>query len=177
MATNLLRYRPTPNRHDDWLHQIEELIAAAVESAALSCSVRPQPSLANNEEPDVPPPPLRRVKDPEPRQEARPRARPREPRAGSGDEVSCRMIPRPRANACAPPALQVPHQERAPLEADPIEQQELAAPHVPCPLEWWGASPSPPSSTPLHGPTNSSLTFPHVMMEPKTRLSSYNSTR
>ncbi|KAE8784150.1 hypothetical protein D1007_42322 [Hordeum vulgare] len=30
MATKLLRYRPAPDRHDDWLHRIEELITAAV---------------------------------------------------------------------------------------------------------------------------------------------------
>ncbi|KAE8795956.1 hypothetical protein D1007_29150 [Hordeum vulgare] len=28
MATELLRYRPAPDRHNDWLHRIEELIAA-----------------------------------------------------------------------------------------------------------------------------------------------------
>ncbi|KAE8809712.1 hypothetical protein D1007_13601 [Hordeum vulgare] len=69
MATELLRYRPGPDRHNDWLHRIEELITAAGNSAALSYSLRPQPSLANNEEPDAPPPALRRAADPEPRQE------------------------------------------------------------------------------------------------------------
>ncbi|KAE8792255.1 hypothetical protein D1007_33190 [Hordeum vulgare] len=66
MATELLRYRPTPDRHDDWLHRIEEVITAAGDSAALSCSVRPLPCLANNEEQDTPPPPPRRVSNPEP---------------------------------------------------------------------------------------------------------------
>ncbi|KAE8771542.1 hypothetical protein D1007_56562 [Hordeum vulgare] len=39
MATELLRYRPAPDRHDDWLQRIEELIAAAGDSAALYCSL------------------------------------------------------------------------------------------------------------------------------------------
>ncbi|KAE8808772.1 hypothetical protein D1007_14865 [Hordeum vulgare] len=56
MATELLRYRPAPDRHDDWLHRIKELITAVGDSAALSCSLRPQPCLANNEEQDVLPP-------------------------------------------------------------------------------------------------------------------------
>ncbi|KAE8780969.1 hypothetical protein D1007_45820 [Hordeum vulgare] len=87
MATELLRYRPAPDRHDDWLKHIKELIAAAGDSAALSCSLRPQPSLTNNEEQDAPPPPPQRAADPEPGQEARPCARPRETRARPGDEV------------------------------------------------------------------------------------------
>ncbi|KAE8817744.1 hypothetical protein D1007_04606 [Hordeum vulgare] len=41
MATELLRYQPAPDRHDDWLHRTEELIAAAGDSAVLSCSLRP----------------------------------------------------------------------------------------------------------------------------------------
>ncbi|KAE8792872.1 hypothetical protein D1007_32565 [Hordeum vulgare] len=48
MATELLRYRHAPDRHDDWLHRIEELITAVGDSAALSCTLQPQPSLANN---------------------------------------------------------------------------------------------------------------------------------
>ncbi|KAE8776020.1 hypothetical protein D1007_51407 [Hordeum vulgare] len=36
MATDLLRYRTAHDRHDDWLHRIEELIAAIDDSAALS---------------------------------------------------------------------------------------------------------------------------------------------
>ncbi|KAE8772434.1 hypothetical protein D1007_55570 [Hordeum vulgare] len=40
MATELLRYWPTLDRHDEWLHRIEEFIAAADDSAALSCSLR-----------------------------------------------------------------------------------------------------------------------------------------
>ncbi|KAE8820486.1 hypothetical protein D1007_01634 [Hordeum vulgare] len=70
MATELLRCRPAPDRHGDFLHRIEELIAAAGDSTALSCSLRPQPSLVNNEEQDAPPPPPRCVADPEPEQEA-----------------------------------------------------------------------------------------------------------
>ncbi|KAE8818724.1 hypothetical protein D1007_03543 [Hordeum vulgare] len=31
MATELLRYRPAPDRHNDWLKRIEELVAAAEE--------------------------------------------------------------------------------------------------------------------------------------------------
>ncbi|KAE8794165.1 Polypyrimidine tract-binding protein-like protein 1 [Hordeum vulgare] len=54
MATELLRYRPAPDHQDDWCYHIEELIAAACNSAALSCSLRPQPSLANEEQ-DAPP--------------------------------------------------------------------------------------------------------------------------
>ncbi|KAE8790577.1 hypothetical protein D1007_35090 [Hordeum vulgare] len=57
MATELLSYWPAPDRHDDWLHRIEELIAAAGDSAALSCSLRPQPSMTNNEEQHASPPP------------------------------------------------------------------------------------------------------------------------
>ncbi|KAE8768790.1 hypothetical protein D1007_59692 [Hordeum vulgare] len=50
MANELLCYRPAPDRHDDWIHRIVELIAAAGDSAALFCSLRPQPSLTKNEE-------------------------------------------------------------------------------------------------------------------------------
>ncbi|KAE8805707.1 hypothetical protein D1007_18210 [Hordeum vulgare] len=107
MDTELLRYRPAPDRHEDWLQRIEELIAAIGDSAALSSSLRPQPSLANNEEQDAPPPPPRHAADPEPRQEVRPRALPPEPRAGPRDEASCQMIPRPHTNACAPLMLQI----------------------------------------------------------------------
>ncbi|KAE8785815.1 hypothetical protein D1007_40411 [Hordeum vulgare] len=82
MATKMLCHRPAPDRHDDWLRRIEELNAAVGDSAALSCSLRPQPSLSNNEEQDAPTPPLRGVADPEPGQEARPHARPHEPRRG-----------------------------------------------------------------------------------------------
>ncbi|KAE8782089.1 hypothetical protein D1007_44608 [Hordeum vulgare] len=57
MATELLHYRPARDRHDDWLHRIEELITVVGYSSALSCSLRPQPSLANNDEEDAPPPP------------------------------------------------------------------------------------------------------------------------
>ncbi|KAI4987598.1 hypothetical protein ZWY2020_020398 [Hordeum vulgare] len=39
MVTELLRYRPAPDRHDDWLQRIEELVAAAGDSAALYCSL------------------------------------------------------------------------------------------------------------------------------------------
>ncbi|KAE8817836.1 hypothetical protein D1007_04455 [Hordeum vulgare] len=39
MATELLRYRPSPERHDDWVQRIEELIAAAGDSAVLSSSL------------------------------------------------------------------------------------------------------------------------------------------
>ncbi|KAE8782231.1 hypothetical protein D1007_44407 [Hordeum vulgare] len=45
MATELLRYRPAPDRHDDWLHRIEELITTASDSAVLSFSLRPKPSM------------------------------------------------------------------------------------------------------------------------------------
>ncbi|KAE8776973.1 hypothetical protein D1007_50335 [Hordeum vulgare] len=41
MATDLLRYRPTSDHHYDCLHRIEELVAAAGDSMALSCSFRP----------------------------------------------------------------------------------------------------------------------------------------
>ncbi|KAE8774513.1 hypothetical protein D1007_53105 [Hordeum vulgare] len=36
MGSELLRYRPALDRHNDWLQCIEELIAAAGDSAALS---------------------------------------------------------------------------------------------------------------------------------------------
>ncbi|KAE8803448.1 hypothetical protein D1007_20676 [Hordeum vulgare] len=84
MATELLRYRHAPDHHEDWLHRIEELIAAAGNSAVLSWSLRPQPSLANNEEQDAPPPPPRRVVETDLGQEARPRAEPHEASAGMG---------------------------------------------------------------------------------------------
>ncbi|KAE8773135.1 hypothetical protein D1007_54757 [Hordeum vulgare] len=105
MAMELLRYWPAPNRHNDWLQRIDDLIAVADDSPALSSSLRHEPSLANNEEQDAPPPPPRRVADPEPRQEARPRARLHEHRARPRDEARCKMIPEARANACAPPVL------------------------------------------------------------------------
>ncbi|KAE8793384.1 hypothetical protein D1007_31968 [Hordeum vulgare] len=60
MASELLRYWPAPDRHNDWLQRIEELVTAAGDPVVLSCSYRPQPSLANDEEQDAPPPPLQR---------------------------------------------------------------------------------------------------------------------
>ncbi|KAE8806760.1 hypothetical protein D1007_17122 [Hordeum vulgare] len=102
MATELLHYRPTPDRHEDWLHRIKELISTADDSTALSCSLQPQQSLTNNKEQDTPHPSPRGVTNPEPGHEARPRARPRERMAWHGDEASCEMIPRPRADACTP---------------------------------------------------------------------------
>ncbi|KAE8797378.1 hypothetical protein D1007_27486 [Hordeum vulgare] len=39
MATELLRYRPAPDRHDEWLQRIKELITTSGDSAALSCSL------------------------------------------------------------------------------------------------------------------------------------------
>ncbi|KAE8795950.1 hypothetical protein D1007_29143 [Hordeum vulgare] len=71
MATELLYYRPAPDRHHDRLQCIEELVAAATDSATLSCSFRPQPSEANDKEQDAPPPPPQRDVRPEPRHEAR----------------------------------------------------------------------------------------------------------
>ncbi|KAE8806275.1 hypothetical protein D1007_17514 [Hordeum vulgare] len=50
MATSVLCYRPAPNRHNDSLQHIEELVAAAGDSTTFSCSFRPQPSVANDEE-------------------------------------------------------------------------------------------------------------------------------
>ncbi|KAE8775475.1 hypothetical protein D1007_52032 [Hordeum vulgare] len=117
MATELLRYSPACDCHNDWLQRIEELVAAVGDSAALSCSLRPQPSLPNDEEQDTPPPPPRRGANPEPRQEARPRGRHREPRVGPGDEASYQVVPRPRADARLPPALHISRHEQAPLEA------------------------------------------------------------
>ncbi|KAE8772281.1 hypothetical protein D1007_55732 [Hordeum vulgare] len=38
IAIKLLHYRPTPDSHNDWLQCIEELVAAAGDSAALSYS-------------------------------------------------------------------------------------------------------------------------------------------
>ncbi|KAE8806403.1 hypothetical protein D1007_17458 [Hordeum vulgare] len=67
MATELLRYQPAPDCHNEWLQRIEELVAAAGDSSALSSSLRPQPSLTNDEEQDAPHPPSRRGVDPEPR--------------------------------------------------------------------------------------------------------------
>ncbi|KAE8797593.1 hypothetical protein D1007_27248 [Hordeum vulgare] len=37
MATELLRYRPAPDHHHDWLQRIEEHVAAAGDSTSLSC--------------------------------------------------------------------------------------------------------------------------------------------
>ncbi|KAE8816432.1 hypothetical protein D1007_06036 [Hordeum vulgare] len=42
MATELLRYRPTPDCHNDWLQRIEELVVIAGGSLAPSCLFRPQ---------------------------------------------------------------------------------------------------------------------------------------
>ncbi|KAE8781474.1 hypothetical protein D1007_45255 [Hordeum vulgare] len=41
MDTELIRYRPTPDRHNRLLQRIEELVAAAGDSAAFSYSFRP----------------------------------------------------------------------------------------------------------------------------------------
>ncbi|KAE8797064.1 hypothetical protein D1007_27850 [Hordeum vulgare] len=103
MTTELLRYRPALDHHDDSLQRIEELIAAVGESTALSCSLRPQPYLANDEEQDAPTPPPPRVVEPDPRQEVRLRDQPREPRVGPGDEASCQVVPRPRARCMSAP--------------------------------------------------------------------------
>ncbi|KAE8806360.1 hypothetical protein D1007_17411 [Hordeum vulgare] len=66
MATALLCYQPSPDRHKDWLQRIEELVSTADDSAALSRSSRPQPSQENDEEQDAPPPPPQRNVCPEP---------------------------------------------------------------------------------------------------------------
>ncbi|KAE8789736.1 hypothetical protein D1007_36041 [Hordeum vulgare] len=121
IPAELLRYRLAPDRHNDWLQRIEELVAAAGDPVALSYSFRLQPSLANDEEQDTPPPPPQRGARPEPRQEERPRDWPREPRARPGDEASYQVVPRPCGDACALPMLQIPRRERAPLEANPLE--------------------------------------------------------
>ncbi|KAE8803350.1 hypothetical protein D1007_20794 [Hordeum vulgare] len=55
MSTELLLYRPAPDRHNDWLQRIEELVAAAGDYATLSCLFRPQLSQENDEEQDAPP--------------------------------------------------------------------------------------------------------------------------
>ncbi|KAE8794603.1 hypothetical protein D1007_30642 [Hordeum vulgare] len=60
MAIELIRYRPTIDRHHDWLQRIEELVAVAGDSTALSCSFRSQSSQANDKEQHVPPPLPRR---------------------------------------------------------------------------------------------------------------------
>ncbi|KAE8771436.1 hypothetical protein D1007_56671 [Hordeum vulgare] len=57
MATERLHYRPAPDRHNDWLQRIEDLVAGTGDTAAFSCFFRPQPSLANDEEQDASPPP------------------------------------------------------------------------------------------------------------------------
>ncbi|KAE8782601.1 hypothetical protein D1007_43993 [Hordeum vulgare] len=89
MAVELLRYWLAPDRHNDWPEGIEELVTATSDPTALSCSFRPQPCMANDEEQDAPPPPPRHGTRLEPRQEARPRDRPPEPRARPGDEARC----------------------------------------------------------------------------------------
>ncbi|KAE8787671.1 hypothetical protein D1007_38374 [Hordeum vulgare] len=48
MATELLRYWPAPDHYVGWLQRIEELIAGTGDSAVLSCSLLPQPSLTND---------------------------------------------------------------------------------------------------------------------------------
>ncbi|KAE8809627.1 hypothetical protein D1007_13794 [Hordeum vulgare] len=50
LATELLRYTPAMDCHNDCLECIEELVAAADDSATLSCSIRPEPSQENDEE-------------------------------------------------------------------------------------------------------------------------------
>ncbi|KAE8777552.1 hypothetical protein D1007_49663 [Hordeum vulgare] len=82
MATELILYRPAADRHNDWLQCIEELVTAAGDPAVFCCSFRPQPSLANDEDQDAPPPPPRHGAHPEPKHQACPRDQPREPRAG-----------------------------------------------------------------------------------------------
>ncbi|KAE8809210.1 hypothetical protein D1007_14255 [Hordeum vulgare] len=57
MATELLRYWPAPDCHNDSLQRSEEHITAAGDSAMLSCSFRPQSYVANDEEQDATPPP------------------------------------------------------------------------------------------------------------------------
>ncbi|KAE8808456.1 hypothetical protein D1007_15010 [Hordeum vulgare] len=66
MATELLRYRPDPDCHNNWLQRIEKRVAASGDSATLSCSFRAQPSGVNDEEQDAPPPPPRPDTRPEP---------------------------------------------------------------------------------------------------------------
>ncbi|KAE8775311.1 hypothetical protein D1007_52181 [Hordeum vulgare] len=122
MAAELLSYRPAPDRHNDKLQRIEELVATAGDPAALSFSFRPQPSLANDEEQDARSPPPQPGARPEPRKEARPRDRPREPTTRPGDEASCQVVPQPCADARALSALQIARREHAPLEGDLLEQ-------------------------------------------------------
>ncbi|KAE8800325.1 hypothetical protein D1007_24177 [Hordeum vulgare] len=59
MAVEVFRYRPAPDHHDEWLQRIKELVTATGDSATLSCWLRPQPFLANDEEQDAPAPPPR----------------------------------------------------------------------------------------------------------------------
>ncbi|KAE8811117.1 hypothetical protein D1007_12112 [Hordeum vulgare] len=89
MVVELLRYRPAPDRHNDWLQRIVQFGAVVGDPLALSCPFRPTLSLANDVEQDAPPPPPRHGAHPKPRQEACPRDQPREPRAKPGDEASC----------------------------------------------------------------------------------------
>ena len=82
----------------------------------------------------MPPPPPWRGAHPEPRQEAHPRDRPREPRARPRDEASCHVIPRPRTDGRALPVLQIPCRKHGPLEVNPLEQHEHVAPERAAPV-------------------------------------------
>ncbi|KAE8770996.1 hypothetical protein D1007_57178 [Hordeum vulgare] len=129
MATELLRYRAAPDRHNDWLQCIEELVAAAGDSAALSFSLRPQPSQSNNKEKDVPPPQPRPDARPEPRQEEHPRDRPCNPRARPGDEASYQLAPTQSANDYA----RTWHQHSPPMTtpaADPNTARQWLRPQL-----------------------------------------------
>ena len=78
MARELLRYRPTKDRYEEWLGRIAELVDAASEAPASSQSLRPQPFQAGDMDHGAPPPPLSlRSADLEPRREACPRDQPR----------------------------------------------------------------------------------------------------
>lgn len=87
------------------------------------------------------------------------------------------MIPRPSANACVPPALQISRPERASLEADPVEQQDPAAPACTVPVGPVGCCAIATELYPVAWPCKFKPDLPHVTMAPKTRLSSCNSTR
>ncbi|KAE8811434.1 hypothetical protein D1007_11819 [Hordeum vulgare] len=68
MATELLRYRPAPDRHDDWLQRIEELIVVAGDSTTPR-SVSRTPCLGRKH--DTAPGLVNPERDPEMKQAAR----------------------------------------------------------------------------------------------------------
>lgn len=124
MAHELLRYCPTDDLYEEWLYHITELVSAAGEAPAPSCSLPTPPPLVGDVAYGAPPPP--------PRQDVVLKLRREVPlrdplcRTPARDEESYQVVQRLQGEAHALPAL--PRQDRVPPEAMVHERQDQAPP-------------------------------------------------